>query len=161
MEWCRAGVWQDRVVSWLWWRLFGSLLGNGCLLLLREGALVHGETRGALQDHLYVRGPSAGPSLTVSHKHNCGLCTAGGSPAPPWEDGKGKVAEAANAKPLMPNSLPTSSSVALLAPLVQSGEKPPVHKPNRRDQAWRKREDPTDVPGSPQATPRSLAGSSK
>lgn len=31
---------------------------------------------------------------------------------------------------------------------------------NRRDQAQRKREDPTAAPGSPQATPRSLAGGS-
>lgn len=93
--------------------------------------------------------PSAGVSLTVIRKHNHSLCTARGSPAPLREDGKGKAAEAANAKPLTPDSLPTLSSAALLTPLVQSGEKPPVHKPNRRHQARRKREDPTDAPRSP------------
>lgn len=100
-------------------------------------------------------------SLTVIHKHNCGLCMARGCPAPLWEDGKGKAAEAASAEPLAPDSLPTSSSTALLMLLVQSGEKPPVHKPNCRDQAWHKYEDPADVPMSPQATLCSLVGGSK
>lgn len=124
-----------------------DLAGQGCLLALVEAFWVTlgrwvpvappgrgfgawGDT-GSSADLLYMRGPLSWGFSPVIHKHGHGLRVAEGSPAPLWEDGKGKAAEAASTEPLAPDLLLASSGVALLTPLVQSG----LHKSNHRDQA--------------------------